>query len=95
MRDVSIYIIQHINLYGDLCSLDSLPFLRLRTDHIVRGLKLHSAPIKSLLYIAFFQDDIIKEPQRSVFKDSMNIGNYTYIKIKIYTTFDGRDFTIC
>jgi hypothetical protein len=60
-------------------------------------------PIKTVLsiqealiipYIAFFQNDVIKEPQRLVPKDSINIEGYIYIKIKIRATLDKRDFTI-
>jgi hypothetical protein len=38
---------------------------------------------------------MIKEPQRPIIEDSINIGGYTHMKIKIRTAFDGRDFTVC
>ncbi len=37
---------------------------------------------------------MIKKPQCSVPEDSMNIGDYIYMKIKIYVVFNGRDFMI-
>ncbi len=37
---------------------------------------------------------MIKKPQRSVPKDSINIGGYTYMKIKIHITPNKRDFII-
>jgi len=37
---------------------------------------------------------MIKEPQRSVPEDSINIRGYIYMKIKIYVAFNRRDFTI-
>jgi len=38
---------------------------------------------------------VIKELQRSVPEDSMNIGGYIHMKIKIRAAPDGRDFMIC
>ena len=38
---------------------------------------------------------MIKELQHLVPENSMNIGGYTHIKIKIRIAFNKRDFTIC
>ena len=38
---------------------------------------------------------MIKKPQCSVPEDSMNIGDYIYMKIKIRVVSNKRDFIIC
>ncbi len=37
---------------------------------------------------------MIKELQRFIIENSMNINGYTHIKIKIRIAFNGRDFTV-